>query len=126
MKPVELKDFRPISSVGCATAYTLLSKILANGLKDPHIINPCQGAFVHHRQILDGILIANELINFRKQSHKGGNFKIDLGKAYAHMEWNFIDYMSGRFGFLRKEDGRKDAFPLLLSLSWRMVLLLIV
>ena len=55
--PVKLKDFRPISLVGCT--YKLLAKILANRLKIvlPNIISPFQGAFVQGMQILDGILI---------------------------------------------------------------------
>ena len=52
--PVELREYRPISLVGCW--YKLLAKILANRLKSvmPLIISPFQGAFVAKRQILDG------------------------------------------------------------------------
>lgn len=58
--PVELKDFLPISLVGCV--YKLLSKILANRLKTVlssiiEQMQPMQGAFVQNRQILDGILM---------------------------------------------------------------------
>lgn len=44
--PLELKEFRPISLVGCI--YKLLAKILANKLKRalPCIIGPPQGVFV--------------------------------------------------------------------------------
>ena len=46
------------------------------------------------------MLIANELINARKKSKvEGVIFKIDLEKAYDHVDWNFIDYMLYRFGF---------------------------
>ena len=67
---IDLKDFRPISLVGCI--YKLLSKILANKLQKvlPHIIGLNQGAFVLNRQILDGILIVNELIDSRKKARK--------------------------------------------------------
>ena len=38
---------------------------------------------MHNRQILDGVLIANELIDAKKRSKKPGViFKIDLEKAY--------------------------------------------
>lgn len=80
--------------------YKLLTEILANRLKValPLIIGPCQGAFVHGRQILEGILIANELVDSRKRSKQdGGIFKIDLEKAYNLVEWDFVDYMSGLF-----------------------------
>ena len=70
LNPIDLKDFRPISLVGCI--YKLLSKILANRLRGvlPHIISLNQGAFVLNRQMLDGILIANELIDSRKKARK--------------------------------------------------------
>ena len=90
----------PISLVGCW--YKLLAKILANRLKSvmPLIVSPFQGAFVAKRQILDGVLIANELIDSRKRSKVDGFLlKIDLEKAYDHVDWNFVDYMLLKFGF---------------------------
>ena len=49
----------------------------------PLIIGPCQGAFVHGRQILDDILIANESVDSRKRTKKWGViFKIDMEKAF--------------------------------------------
>ena len=98
--PVELHDYRPISLVGCL--YKLLAKILANRLKTVLLLitSPTQGAFVAKREILDGVLVANELIDSRKRSKaEGVIFKIDLEKAYDHVEWSFIDYMLFRFGF---------------------------
>ena len=74
----------------------MLAKILANCLKKalPSIISPFQGAFVAGRQNLDGVLVANELIDSRKRSKKEGViFKIDLEKAYDHVDWGFVDYM---------------------------------
>ena len=64
--PVDLKDFGPISLVSCV--YKLLAKVLANRLKValPQIISPFKGAFINKRQIVDGILIANELYSFKK------------------------------------------------------------
>eukprot|EP00268_Persea_americana_P059585 TRINITY_DN7332_c0_g2_i1.p1 TRINITY_DN7332_c0_g2~~TRINITY_DN7332_c0_g2_i1.p1 ORF type:complete len:165 (+),score=21.69 TRINITY_DN7332_c0_g2_i1:122-616(+) len=100
LNPVGLKDFRSISSVGCV--YKLLAKTLAKRLIKtlPAIISPSYGAFVQDRQILEGILIANELIDSRKMAFKeGAIFKIDLEKAYDHVDWKFVDYMLGRFGF---------------------------
>lgn len=56
---VELKDFRPISTVGCI--YKIIAKILALRLKKmmPFLIRETQSAFVMERQILDGALINN-------------------------------------------------------------------
>lgn len=97
---VDLRDYRPISLV--SGSYKLLSKILANRLKVvlSHIMGPSQGAFVGNRQILNGVLIANELIDSRKKSHKEGvMFKIDMEEAYDHVEGDFVDYMLCKFGF---------------------------
>ena len=51
-------------------------------------------------QILDGVLVANELIDSRKWMKKEGLiFKIDLEKAYDHVKGDLLDYMMLIFGF---------------------------
>lgn len=93
--PMELRDFGPISLVGCI--YKLLAKIPTNRLKSAMliIIGPFQEAFVEGRQIHDRVLIANKLIDSRKKSKKAGViFKVDIKKAYDHVERSFVDYMS--------------------------------
>lgn len=93
LNPIGLKDIRPISLVGCF--YKLLAKVLANRLKVvlPLIINHVQRGFCKRRQTIDGILIANELINSRKRSHKESViFKTGLEKAYDDVNWNSFDY----------------------------------
>ena len=80
--------------------YKLLSKIVA---KFPSIMGPCQGAFVHNIQTMDGVLFANELIDGTKWSKNAGViFKIVLENTYDHVEWSFVDYMLWRFGFGEK------------------------
>lgn len=56
---VEIKDFHPISLVGCL--YKLLSKILTLSQDHPLECNlKSQNAFVLGRQIMDCSLLANE------------------------------------------------------------------
>lgn len=60
---VHIKDFRPISFVGCL--YKLLAKVLAIRLKGSIalVISELQNAFVPGRQLLDCSVLANEVIN---------------------------------------------------------------
>lgn len=80
--------------MGCV--YKLLAKVLANRLKVtlPSIIGSHQGTFMQERQILYGILIANELIDSRKLSKLVGVIlKIDMEKAYDNVDWCFVLFM---------------------------------
>lgn len=79
--PVKVGDFRPISLIGCF--YKVLAKVLANRLRKViHLLIPdCQFAFVKGRQILDGILVSNELVDDAKKKRKGAVFfKVDFKK----------------------------------------------
>jgi hypothetical protein len=97
--PLELKDYRPISLLGCL--YKLLAKVLARRLArvmDP-IISQNQLAFLKGRNLGDGVLVINEIVDFAKKS----NFeclilKVDFEKAYDSVDWGFLMYMMERVG----------------------------
>ncbi|KAL6566436.1 hypothetical protein OROGR_002051 [Orobanche gracilis] len=96
-------DFRPISLVGCI--YKILSKLLAARLKKVmgSIISQCQSAFISGRFILDGAVVANEIIDFaKKKKKKCLIFKVDFEKAYDSVNWGFLNYMMERMGFCHK------------------------
>lgn len=61
--PQRLNDFRPISLVG--SMYKILAKIVANRLRlvIGSVILDSQSTFIKGRQILDGILVANEVVD---------------------------------------------------------------
>jgi len=98
--PQRLNDFRPISLVG--SMYKILAKVLANRLRYviDSVVSDTQSAFIKGRQILDGILIANEIVD---EAHRGKKelilFKVDFEKAYDSIDLGYLDEVMGKMGF---------------------------
>lgn len=88
------QDFIPISLVN--NIYKIVSKILLQKLKLvlSKLIPENQGAFINDKQILDGILIAGELIDSRLKSGIPGVLcKPDIQKALNNVSWQTIHHI---------------------------------
>jgi len=98
--PQCLHDFRPISLVG--SLYKILAKVLANRLRGVigSVISDTQSAFIKGRQILDGILVANEVVDEARRSKKELIlFKVDFEKAYDSIDFDYLDEVMRNMGF---------------------------
>ena len=98
--PQRLNDFRPISLIGCL--YKVLAKVLANRLRQVvgSVVFESQSAFIKGKQILDGILIANEVVDEAKRLNKELLlFKVDFEKAYDSVDLRYLDVVMNKMNF---------------------------
>lgn len=96
----ELKNFRPISLLGCF--YKLLAKVLSRRLEGvmSSIISASQSADIRRRQILDCSLLANECIDeWMRNGQARIVVQLDMEKAYDHVHWVFLLDLLREMGF---------------------------
>lgn len=66
----------------------------------PAVISDKQSAFIEGRQILDGILIANEIVAWASRSKSPLMLvKVDFAKAFDCVNWTFLDSVMSQMGF---------------------------
>lgn len=89
--PKEFKDYRPISMVGCI--YKIISKVMAKRLQKvmSSLVGPLQSSYIEGRKILDGALIASELIDScKRRKIESTLFKLDFHKAYDSVSYGLF------------------------------------
>ncbi|MCI31965.1 transposon TX1 putative protein, partial [Trifolium medium] len=92
--PFGLGDFRPISLLGCL--YKIIASVLTNRLAKVMnlLVASNQSTFIKGRNLVDGVLVVNEVVDLAKRSGKKCLiFKVDFEKAYDSVDWGFLEYM---------------------------------
>ena len=98
--PMALSDFKPISLIG--SMYKILAKILvARFKKIIHVVvGEVQSAFIGGRNIQDGILITNEVVEeWKRCRQRGIIIKLDFEKAFNKVNWNYLLKMTELMDF---------------------------
>nr|GEW13215.1 RNA-directed DNA polymerase, eukaryota, reverse transcriptase zinc-binding domain protein [Tanacetum cinerariifolium] len=90
-------------SILIGSLYKIIAKILANRLVGVlgELVNEVKSAFIVNRQILDGPFMLDELIHWCHAKKKETMiFKVDFGKAYDSVRWDYLDDVLNKFGFV--------------------------
>ncbi|PWA92818.1 reverse transcriptase domain, Reverse transcriptase zinc-binding domain protein [Artemisia annua] len=107
-----LNNFRKVSGLAINLSKSILYGIgvssdqiknLALSLNCKGDVTPFKYLGLPGRQILDGILVANEIVNHaKKASLKLLLFKVDFEKAFDSVNWNFLLKTMEKMGFGRR------------------------
>ncbi|RVW60999.1 hypothetical protein CK203_051369 [Vitis vinifera] len=97
-----------------ATFLVLIPK--KGGLKEvlAKVISMSQNVFVEGRESMDEVLIANKAIDSILKSNRGAILcKLDIEKAYDHVDWSFLLAVLEKMGFGESSRGLRQGNPLL-------------
>lgn len=102
LRRIILKEFQIITL--CNTVYKIIMKVLVNRLCPllNDLIGPFQSSFLPVRGALIIAIVLQEIINsMHKSKKKNGDvaYKIDLEKAYDHVDWIYLKTCLQDFGF---------------------------
>ncbi|XP_047335746.1 uncharacterized protein LOC124939305 [Impatiens glandulifera] len=100
---IDVKNFRPISLV--TSFYKIISKCLSNRMRGilGTVISGNQMAFIKDHQTFDAALIANDCIDLvNSKGDKCAFVKLDIEKAYDHVNWEFFFDIMGRMSMGKK------------------------
>ncbi|GJS87001.1 putative reverse transcriptase domain-containing protein [Tanacetum coccineum] len=98
--PIGLGDYRPISIIGSFYKIIIKNNIGESQKIDREDCWRSSYAFIKGRYILDGVLIANETVEFVKsKKRKSLVFKVDFKKAYDCIEWRYLKEIRERMRF---------------------------
>ncbi|KAF7151640.1 hypothetical protein RHSIM_Rhsim02G0183800 [Rhododendron simsii] len=82
---------------------SVMQRRSTNRISGIEMSNENQSAFIGGRQISDSVLIAHELMHSLKNRRYGKKgwvaLKLDMAKAYDHIEWPYLEAVLRRFGF---------------------------
>lgn len=103
--PRSLEDYRPI----CLIAYIeILAKSFSTRLRlvIGTLISFSQSNFVRNRNMMDGFLIINEIMDFSKKNKRYFVMvKVNFEKTFDCVSWGFLRYMMMRMGFEVRRKG---------------------
>ena len=104
--PELISQYRPICLSNML--FRVFLKVLANRLKSvfPGLISKHQPAFLTDRLISDNIMVAFETLHYMRNHSSGKTgfmaLKLDMSKAYDHVEWAFIEKLMIKMGFNKR------------------------
>ena len=84
-------DFRPISC--CNMMYKVIEKVIAQRIKPipSKVISEEKFGFLHNRQIMDAISLAQEVIHsIKKDKQSVFSLRLDLSKSHDRVSWTFV------------------------------------